>query len=349
MTQTPIVELGTLSAFSFLQGASLPEELIAQAAHLGFETISLADWHGISGVVRAHRAAKECGIRLIPGTRFTLSDGSVLLAYPIDRTGWGWLCKLLTLGHHRGERGVFALDWSDLKQAADHLVLILQPGIATVMTGDVRLHDAKRHLLLNVLTAIHTNTTLDALGPERMACPDLVVRGPDEQRTLFAAFSEALTNQSRIADLCRFSLDDLRDQYPSEATIEGESPQENLARLVQGAPPLSGRHTGDGPRAGQTRAHPERAAGLCALFPDGEHDRPARPLAGHCLSGPWLGRQLGDLLCAADHQHRSCPLRPAFRAVRLRRSQGTARYRCRFRKRSSRRDYSVNLQPLRSA
>ncbi|GBQ91336.1 error-prone DNA polymerase [Asaia krungthepensis] len=287
MTPTPIVELGTLSAFSFLQGASLPEEMIAQAAHLGFGTIGLADWHGISGVVRAHRAAKEVGIRLIPGTRLTLSDGSVLLAYPIDRTGWGWLCKLLTLGHHRGERGVFALDWSDLKQAADHLVLILQPGIAiettrlqiealcavspdrnrrylglvyrrepyawrrlhglqalgvqtgiaTVVTGDVRLHDPKRHLLLDVLTAIHTNTTLDALGPERMACPDLVLRGPDEQRTLFAAFPEALTNQSRIADLCRFSLDDLRYQYPSEATIEGESPQETLARLVQGALP----------------------------------------------------------------------------------------------------------------
>ncbi|WP_031240218.1 PHP domain-containing protein, partial [Asaia sp. SF2.1] len=242
MTQTPIVELGTLSAFSFLRGASLPEEMMAQAAHLGFETIGLADWHGISGVVRAHRAAKEVGIRLIPGTRFTLSDGSVLLAYPIDRTGWGWLCKLLTLGHYRGERGVFALDWSDLKQAADHLVLILLPGIAiettrlqiealcaisparakrylglvyrreayawrwlhglqalgvqtgieTVMTGDVRLHDPKRHLLLDVLTAIHTNTTLDALGPERMACPDLVLRGPDEQRSLFAAFPEAL-------------------------------------------------------------------------------------------------------------------------------------------------------------
>ncbi len=100
----PYVELQVTSSFSFLRSGSQPDELIFQAKALGYDTIGLTDWNTVAGVIRAHLAAREAGLRLLPGCRLTLRDGSALLAYPRNRAGWAGLCQLLTLGHHRGER-----------------------------------------------------------------------------------------------------------------------------------------------------------------------------------------------------------------------------------------------------
>ncbi|MFT8720428.1 error-prone DNA polymerase [Acetobacter sp.] len=126
MTAPSYVELQTCTNFSFLRGACHPDELFSRAARLGFQALGVTDHNTVAGIVRAHAAAQAHGVRLLPGARLDLTDGSVLLAYPVDRTGWGQLCRLLTLGHRRGERGRLDLTWSDLTdERVSHLLLLL--------------------------------------------------------------------------------------------------------------------------------------------------------------------------------------------------------------------------------
>jgi error-prone DNA polymerase len=75
-------ELQVTSHFSFLRGASSCEELFAQAAYLGIEALAITDRNSLAGIVRAHEAAKNAGIRLIVGCRLDLTDGVSLLVYP---------------------------------------------------------------------------------------------------------------------------------------------------------------------------------------------------------------------------------------------------------------------------
>ena len=86
---TPYAELGVASNFSFLKGASHPEELIVRAGKLGLTHIGLADQNTVAGVVRAHMAAKEADIIYHPGCRIVFTDGtSDILAYPKNRKGY---------------------------------------------------------------------------------------------------------------------------------------------------------------------------------------------------------------------------------------------------------------------
>ncbi len=95
-------ELQLASAFSFLRGASQPEELVATASALGLSAIGIADFNTVAGVVRMHDAAKQVGIRLLVGSRLSFRDGTPdLLCYPQDRVAWGRLTRLLTLGKRR--------------------------------------------------------------------------------------------------------------------------------------------------------------------------------------------------------------------------------------------------------
>ena len=113
-------ELQAASAFSFLRGASLAEELAATAAGLGLAAIGIADRNSVAGVVRAHGAAKQAGIRLLPGARLVFRDGTPdLLCYPTDRAAWGRLTRLLTLGKGRAQHG----DGSDIARATQRCLL----------------------------------------------------------------------------------------------------------------------------------------------------------------------------------------------------------------------------------
>jgi error-prone DNA polymerase len=79
-------ELQTTTNFTFLRGASHPEELVEQAAAYGYTAIAITDRNTFAGIVRAHAAAKKSGIRIIVGCRLDLLDGPSLLAYPTDKT-----------------------------------------------------------------------------------------------------------------------------------------------------------------------------------------------------------------------------------------------------------------------
>jgi error-prone DNA polymerase len=113
-------ELQVASAFSFLRGASSPEELAAAASVLGLSAIAITDLNSVAGVVRMYDAAKEVGIRLMVGARLSFRDGTPdLLCYPQDRTAWGRLTRLLTVGKGRVPHG----DNSDAAKATNRCFL----------------------------------------------------------------------------------------------------------------------------------------------------------------------------------------------------------------------------------
>jgi error-prone DNA polymerase len=121
-------ELNVTTNFSFLRGGSHPEELVATGKALGLAAIAVTDANTLAGVVRAHLAAKEVGgIKFIVGVRLDLKDAPSLLAYPRDRAAYGRLCRLLTLGQRRAEKGECILYLDDVAAHAEGLIFIALP------------------------------------------------------------------------------------------------------------------------------------------------------------------------------------------------------------------------------
>ena len=128
------VALDVISSFSFLEGASQPEELVRQAAALGVHTIAIADRHTLAGAVRTHVAARDAGIRTIVGARIEvrIDDTAVasnvagaidLILLCMDHHGYSRLCQLITLKH----AGAHDLAWHDLDGRLDGLHVIVVP------------------------------------------------------------------------------------------------------------------------------------------------------------------------------------------------------------------------------
>ena len=120
-------ELEVATNFSFLRGGSHPEELVATAKALELEAIAVTDRNTLAGIVRAHLAAKEVGIKFVVGVRLDLQDAPSLLVYPTDRAAYGRLCRLLTLGQRRAEKGECTLYLDDVASHAYGLIFIALP------------------------------------------------------------------------------------------------------------------------------------------------------------------------------------------------------------------------------
>ncbi len=120
-------ELQITTNFSFLRGASHPEELVEQAALLGYKEIAITDRNTLAGIVRAHAAGKKSGIRVIPACRIDLLDGPSLLAYPTDLAAYSRLSNLLTKGNLRAEKGECHLYKADVFEHAEGLKFIILP------------------------------------------------------------------------------------------------------------------------------------------------------------------------------------------------------------------------------
>jgi error-prone DNA polymerase len=120
-------ELQITSNFSFLRGASHPEELVEQAAALGYPKMAITDVNTLTGIVRAHSAAKKLNIKLIPACRLELLDGPSLLAYPKDRAAYGRLSSLLSLGNLRAEKGQCHLYQKDVFIHKEGIIFIAIP------------------------------------------------------------------------------------------------------------------------------------------------------------------------------------------------------------------------------
>ncbi|MEO5338758.1 MAG: error-prone DNA polymerase, partial [Magnetospirillum sp. WYHS-4] len=258
-------ELQCLSNFSFLEGASHADEMAIQAAALGLAAISIADRNSLAGIVRAHQAAKEAGIRLVVGARLDLTDGPSFLCWPTDRAAYGRLCRLLTLGKRRAGKGGCILSMADLEAHAQGQVLGLIPpgdiddhfgdlllrlrgvfskgiyivvsnsycgddrrrlhdlarraqavGLPLLATNDVRMHHPARRRLADVLTCIREGCTLAGAGFRLAANAERHLKPPDEMARLFCEVPEAVANTLAVVERCRFSLDELRYEYPAE-------------------------------------------------------------------------------------------------------------------------------------
>jgi len=139
-------------------------------------------------------------------------------------------CCYLALGLRRRPRDAVRLQQlADLAQAAQ---------VPTVVTGDVLYHVPKRRVLQDVLTCIRKGCTIDDAGFRRERFADRHLKGPAEMARLFARHPEAVARTMEIADRCRFSLSELRHQYPDESEAPGETPHAALERLVQQSVPL---------------------------------------------------------------------------------------------------------------
>ena len=282
---TAYAELQITSNFSFLRGGSHPEELVLRAHELGLEALALTDRNTLAGVVRAHVAAKEVGIRFVVGARLDLEPERSLLCFPTDRAGYGRLSQLISQGQRRAQKGSCKLGLDDLLACAEgQLAVALAPakpdssfptflerlrrelpgrcylaaqhlyrgddaariealaGLAAtcrtplVATGDVLYHRPERRPLQDVLTCIREHTTVDQAGFRLEANAERHLKPPAETLRLFACYPEALARTLEITDACRFTLDELRYDYPIDPAPAGLTVQEHLAQLTwQGA------------------------------------------------------------------------------------------------------------------
>jgi error-prone DNA polymerase len=117
-------ELHCLSNFSFLRGASHPEELVERAGALGYAALALTDECSLAGAVRAHLAAKQHGLKLIHGTEITF-EGHKAVLLASDRRSYGAISALITAGRRRGKKGSYSLSRADMEQLAGSGALVL--------------------------------------------------------------------------------------------------------------------------------------------------------------------------------------------------------------------------------
>ncbi len=123
-------ELHVLSNYSFLRSASHPEELIERAAELGYEAIAITDECSFSGVVKAHMAAKEHGIKLIVGAEFRIddTDDARLVLLAPTRSAYGQLAALITKLRRRSPKGEYLAKLDDFRWAIDECLVLWIPG-----------------------------------------------------------------------------------------------------------------------------------------------------------------------------------------------------------------------------
>jgi error-prone DNA polymerase len=131
--RAPFVELGLVSCFSFLRGASHPEDLVKSAWKFGYDAIGIADANSMAGVVRIHTNAQELKLTPVIGCRIETVEGFAFLAYPTDRAAYGRLCRLISAGRMRtlaGEwqaKGVCEISLAMLGAHSEGVQLILLP------------------------------------------------------------------------------------------------------------------------------------------------------------------------------------------------------------------------------
>jgi error-prone DNA polymerase len=185
MPVPPYAELAVTSNFSFLRGASHPEELVKRARALGLTGLGIADRNSVAGVVRVHVAAEalnaqiaewnlklgtdEPPLKIAIGARLVFDDGTTpeILAYPQDRPAWGRLTRLLSLGKLRAEKGDCLLGLPDLLDFIAGLNVIVMP--------PARIDHAAMHRLLRRLK--------DAASPDSVwLAAALLYRGDDGRR-----------------------------------------------------------------------------------------------------------------------------------------------------------------------
>ena len=269
-------ELHCLSNFSFLRGASHPEELVERARALGYSALALTDECSLAGAVRAHRAAKECGLHLILGTEILLENNLKIVLLASDRRSYGAISALITTGRRRSKKGAYSLSRSDVETLAgsgalalwvpgeDHAPagwikrhfagnawiaaelhcgpndrarldalrkLSVESGLPLVAAGGAQMHLRSRKRLQDVLTAIRLGRPVAQCGQALQPNAERSLRLRMRLAQLYPP--ELLAETLHVSSRCRFSLDELRYEYPEELVPPGETPASWLRKLTQ--------------------------------------------------------------------------------------------------------------------
>ncbi len=124
---TAYAELHCLSNFTFLRGASHPEELVARAHELGYAALALTDECSLAGIVRAHTAAKGCGLKLLVGSEIRCTEGPRVVLLATDRSGYGRLSSLITQGRRHAVKGRYRLAFADICTGLSGCLALLLP------------------------------------------------------------------------------------------------------------------------------------------------------------------------------------------------------------------------------
>src|SRR5438309_1243149 len=148
-TPSPYVELGVTSPYSFLRGASDAIELVLTALPFRYDALGIADRNTLAGVVRMHSACTGAGIRPLIGCRLDLEDAPSLLAYAVDREGYGRLSRMLSFGKMRSEKGECDLTLSDVAEYSEGIAFIAWP------EGDLDVVERELPRLREALTSLH--------------------------------------------------------------------------------------------------------------------------------------------------------------------------------------------------
>jgi len=270
-------ELHCISNFSFLRGASHPEELVARAKEEGYAALAITDECSLAGVVRAHIEAKKCALKLVIGSEFRLDDGLRVVLLATDRKSYGNLAALITRGRRSAVKGSYRLSRADLADGVAGCLALWLPsrvpdadearwlkprfrealwiaverlleaddaarcaalaeiasmtGLPLVAAGDVHMHGRDRRALQDTLTAIRLKTTVAQAGHALHPNGERHLR---PLATLERIYPPAwLAETLAIAGRCRFSLDELRYEYPEEIVPAGETPAAYLRRLTE--------------------------------------------------------------------------------------------------------------------
>ena len=123
------------SNYSFLEGASHPEELVETCHRLDLPSLALTDRNGVYGIVRAHVRARELGVHLVVGSQVSLRDGSEILLLVQNRDGYAHLCRLLTAGHLRGAKGNCRVSWEEVCRHSPGLIALWIGGSGSSGSG----------------------------------------------------------------------------------------------------------------------------------------------------------------------------------------------------------------------
>ncbi|WP_323991817.1 error-prone DNA polymerase [Nguyenibacter sp. L1] len=186
---TRYAELQVTSHFSFLRGASSPRELFERAKALGIRALGITDRNTLAGMVQAHVAARESGLRLVVGCRLDLTDCAPVLVYPADRAAYGRLCRLLSVGKARAGKGKCSLAWRDLAESNEGLLAVLVPELAPELAPEMAPGGA------DDACALHLRRLRAAFG-ERAYVALTLRRRPNDQMRLYEL--AGLAQQARV-------------------------------------------------------------------------------------------------------------------------------------------------------
>src|SRR6266852_2099553 len=145
------VELRACSAFSFLRGGSFPEQVAETAAELEMPAMALIDRNGVYGAQRFSVAAREQNVRPIVGCELSMEDGVNLPVLVENRTGYKNLCELLTQAHLRSEKGMCAVQWSELPQFADGPVVLVGEAVCFPRDANSVAYSSKNRIQLLII------------------------------------------------------------------------------------------------------------------------------------------------------------------------------------------------------